>query len=144
MVASSVAYFSAESMPGNSAPPFVNVPSPTNGTYAVVIKVEVFIRTKDGKRKISAKDIMVERFANGVEDADRTPDKRLNWFTIPICGPERTEVIFAEDYKPYNSIVGFAGLSGRGLRISLSGKDRASDYQRISIGISVTTEDSAR
>lgn len=134
-------YYTATSPSGTATAAYVDVPSPAGGKLVIVTRTTAVIRTSNGRRRISAKDVVFERYASGIEGQTRDNTTPLVTSCIFIDGPRRNGTVnYNEPNEPYTSIKG-AGIKGWGLRIKLSNKDRASDEQYLSVAVETMTDD---
>lgn len=135
-------YFAVgRSEPGTTDPAYVDIEGQHSGLLVISTEHRARIRTSNGKRKIGAKDLLFERYPNGINGEDRSEANRLTQSKVPISGPGEKYVSVTESNDLYTSLQGFDSLKGLGLRVCLSEKDRASDDQYISIAYVIIDED---
>lgn len=136
-----VNFYTSVSDAGDAEPPFVDIPSPKISWLEVIVRIEVYIRPAKRSRRVAQKDIIVERYEHNVDGIARDVAPALTSFEIPVSFDRQKAVDFTKDYPTYSGAGGFPDLTGRGFRVRLSGKDRASDFQRISIAVERLTQD---
>lgn len=141
MTINPLVYYVSESVVSDSSPAWVDVPSPTKGEIAIVRSIEVHIDSTNGRRKLTPKAVMVDRYESGVEGSTRDNETALSTFNIPVSKARAVGVDFYREYLRYTSAIGLTALNGRGMRIYLNDKDKVSDYQRISIGVEILNRD---
>jgi len=124
---------------GTSTPACVDVVEPRSGEITIVREVTAFIRTRNGKSKIAAKNLEFDRYAHGVTDRDVTAPEITSW--VPISSTNAKEVDYHRTNGRYSSVVGLPVLSGTGLRVEFNNKDRNSDTQYLSIGTETLNAD---
>lgn len=130
-----VQYVTHESPSGDSGAISVDIPTPLGRRFVVVQSIEVATQSTNGRRNMGPMRISVVRYDQGVDGAARDSADGIGApFLIPICGPRAKEVQFYRTYEPYSAVDGIKFLEGKGFRVTLTGKARASDYARLQIG----------
>lgn len=128
-------FYEAFSLPGSSAPPEIDIPTQPDGKLVIVTQIECSIRTANGRRLISAKDVYIDRYAAGIDGADRNQGNRRSNYRIPICGDRQKEVNYSRKNQPYTDVDGLASINRLGFRVCLDNKDRDSDEQWIRVAV---------